>query len=260
MPTVTVLLPVYNGEAYLEKSIQSVLSQSYQDLEILILNDGSTDGSLEIADKFSLIDKRIKIINFSNHIGLAGALNHGVRQARGLFLARIDSDDEWLDHDKIKKQAEFLANNPDYGLVGVKALLTSEKGEAAGKIEFSENDGDIRKKILIKNQFLHSGIMMEKEAAVKCGLYDEKEKYVEDYGLWLRLGQFYKFKNLPFFGLKYRLNPRGVTAVKNRKQVVNSFKLVIRFRRQYPNFFMACLKWILRCAQAFLASLFRMKD
>lgn len=252
MPKVSVLLPVYNGESYLEKSIHSVLSQSFQDLEILILNDGSTDGSLAIANKFLSADKRIKIINFEKNIGLVGVLNEGIRQSAGLFLARIDSDDEWLDADKTKKQVEFLENNSEYALVGVKSLLVDKKDNIIGKIEYCENDEDIRKKILIKNQFLHSGVMIKKSAAIKCGMYDHNEKYVEDYGLWLRIGQFYKLKNLSFYGLKYRVNPKGETATKNRQQVLNSFKLAIKFRNQYPNFFKACVKWILRYAKTFL--------
>ena len=252
MPKVSVLLPVYNGESYLEKSIQSVLSQSFKDMEIFILNDGSIDSSLEIANKFLSIDKRIKIINFRKNIGLAGVLNEGVRQSSGLFLARIDSDDEWFDADKIIKQVEFLENNSEYGLVGCKSLLIDKEGGTIGKIGYHENDKEIRKNILIKNQFLHSGVMIKKEAVIKCGMYKENEKYIEDYGLWLRIGRFYKFKNLHFYGLKYRVNPQGETATKNRQQVVNSFKLIIEFRKQYPNFFKARIKWILRYAVTFI--------
>ncbi len=252
MPKVSVLLPVYNGEKYIEKSLNSVLNQSFTDLEILVLNDGSTDNSLEIINKFIAIDSRVRAINFEKNIGLIGVLNEGVKKSNGLYLARIDSDDEWGDTDKIEKQVEFLENNPEYALIGTNAILVNEKNEEVGKIEYCQKDEEIRKKILIKNQFLHSSVLFYKEAAEKCGLYKNEEKYVEDYGLWLRIGQNYKFANLPIVGLKYFLNPQGETATKNRQQVINSFKLVIKFRKIYPNFFIACIKWSLRYLKTFI--------
>ena len=251
MPKVSVLLPVHNGDKYLPKSIQSVLIQSFADLEVLILNDDSTDNSLKIINQFAVLDKRIKAIDFKKHIGLVRILNEGIKKAQGLYLARIDSDDEWSDVDKIKKQVEFMEKNPDYALVGTNALVINEKGDIIGKIVYPEKNEVIRRKILIKNQFLHSSVMFRKKVAKKCGLYDQEEKYVEDYGLWLRIGQYYKFANLPFYGLKYRLNPQGETATKNRQQVINSFKLVKKFKNKYPNFILACVKWILRYFKTF---------
>ena len=135
MPKVSVLLPVYNGEKYIEKSLNSVLNQSFNDLEILVLNDGSTDNSLEIINKFIAIDSRVRAINFEKNIGLIGVLNEGVKKSNGLYLARIDSDDEWGDTDKIEKQVEFLENNPEYALIGTNAILVNEKNEEVGKID-----------------------------------------------------------------------------------------------------------------------------
>jgi len=252
MPKVSILLPVYNGQKYLASSIQSVLNQSFKDWEILVINDGSTDESLSIIERFSSIDPRIKIINFEKNVGLVSVLNEGVKQSSGIFLARIDSDDEWIDSDKLKKQVEFLDNHPEYALVGTGATVIDEDGGVIGRINFAEDDKKIRKNILIKNQFIHSSVLVKKEAVEKCYSYQQNEKYVEDYGLWLRVGQVGKFKNLSFVGINYRINLRGETATKNRQQVSNSFKLAIGFKSKYPNFWLACVKWTARYLKALI--------
>lgn len=252
MRLVTVLLPVYNGEKYLAQSLNGVLGQSYPELEILVLNDGSTDGSRAIASNYAARDPRIKIIDFKENVGLIRVLNEGIHASSGEYLARIDSDDEWIDPDKIKKQVDYLENNPDCALVGTNAVVIDADGKIVGKFEYAESDENIRKKILIKNQFVHSAVVMRKNAVLQCGAYDKEDQYAEDYGLWLRLGCKYKFANLPFAGVKYRLNPKGETSTRNRVQVLNSFKLILKYRRCYTNFFRACIKWKLRYLKTLL--------
>jgi glycosyltransferase involved in cell wall biosynthesis len=252
MRLVTVLLPVYNGEKYLAKSLDSVLKQSYSELEILLLNDGSTDGSRAIASSYAARDPRIKIIDFKENAGLIQVLNEGIRVSSGEYLARVDSDDEWIDPNKIKKQVDYLENNPECALTGTNAVVVDTDDDIIGKFEYAESDEDIRKKILIKNQFVHSGVVMRKSAVLQCGAYNSEDKYAEDYGLWLRLGCKYKFTNLPFAGVKYRKNPKGETSRRNRAQVVNSFKLAFRYRNCYSNFFRACVKWKLRYLKTLL--------
>ncbi len=250
-PEISVIIPTYNRADFLSKAIKSVLNQKFQNLELIIVDDGSTDNTKEIVNEFQKKDKRVKYIWQKNSGGPAEPKNTGIKNSESDFLAFLDSDDEWLDKDKLKKQKDFLEKNSDYGLVGTNALVMDEKEKIVGKLIHSGKDELIRRKILIKNQFIHSSVMFRKEITERVGLYKKEKKYVEDYDLWLRIGQYYKFANLPFYGLKYRLNPYGETATKNRQQVVNSFKLTIKFKTKYPNFVLACLKWTLRYFETF---------
>ena len=125
-PLVSVILPVYNCEKYIKQSIQSILSQTYKNLELIVINDGSTDGTLNTIR--SLNDERIVLISQRN-MGLPSALNEGLKIARGEFIARQDADDVSLS-ERIEYELKFLLENPDYGLVGCPANFIYEDNES----------------------------------------------------------------------------------------------------------------------------------
>lgn len=249
MPRVSVILPIYNSELYLRASIASVLAQSFTNFEFLLINDGSTDTSLSIIQSLAPRDARIKIINNSVNKGLVSALNQGIAEAQGEYLARIDADDTWSHVDKLAEQVKYLDEHLDCGLVGTAAELVDVSGRVTGKILSETTDAQIRRKLLIKNQFIHSSVLVRKSAVMASGGYVEAEKYVEDYGLWLRIGERYRLANLSLLGLKYLVNPKGITSIRNRLQVINSFKLIYRHRSNFPNYILALIKWSLRYLQ-----------
>ena len=239
-PKISVILPVFNGERYLSEAIGSVLTQSFRDFELIIINDGSSDRSGEIAGSFR--DERIRIISQENR-GLIATLNRGIAEARGEYIARIDSDDIWADAEKLEKQIRFMENNPEYSLVGTNAGAINGEGRKIFSILNPLSDGEIRKKILLKNCFVHSSVLFRKQAALECGSYAPDEKLIEDYGLWLRMGRKWKFANLGDSRISYRLNPSGLTQSNNILQAKNSLSLIRKNRNYYPGFFAGYMKW-----------------
>ncbi len=171
-----------------------------------------------------------------------------MQEARGEYIARIDDDDEWLDKDKLKKQVEFLDENPEYVLVGTGAVVVDESGKELFRYLNPEKDSDIRKKILVRNCFSHSSMIFRKRAAVKAGLYPETKKtlHAEDYWLWLKLGIFGKFYNLQFYGIKFMLRKNAISSKNKIKQFWHDILIVWEFRNKYPNFLVGFIRSWLR--------------
>ncbi|MEW5805358.1 MAG: glycosyltransferase [Patescibacteria group bacterium] len=253
-PKVSILLPTYNGEKYLAKAIQSVLAQSFEDWELLVIDDGSTRKNekgdfliQEIVKRFSERNDRVKYLRTEKNLGIQKALNRGLAEAAGEYIARIDDDDEWFDENKLVKQVEFLDKNSDYVLVGTGTIVVDEQGRELFRFLNPETDKEIRKRILAKNCFSHSSVMFRKSAVEKVGNYPETEKtlHVEDYYLWLKLGQFGKFHNLPIYGIKFMIRPGAISSKYKLKQFWHDILLVWQFRKDYPNFFFGFFRsWV----------------
>ena len=183
MMKVTVLMAVYNGRRYLRQAVESVFKQSYSDFEFLIVDDASSDGSLEIIK--ACYDPRIRIIQNSSNRGQTASLNIGLRQARGEFIARIDADDVAFPH-WLKSQVNFLENNGDIDVLSAGLVSFGENG--LGKVHFSPScRDDIILKTIIKSPINHGGALMKKAAILKIGGYNSAYKIAADYGLWTNL-------------------------------------------------------------------------
>lgn len=231
-------MPVYNGAQYIGQAIESVLNQTFSDFEFIIIDDGSTDHSLEIIDSFVKQDPKIKIFKNEKNLGLQKSLNRGIEKSHGEFIARIDHDDIWCDKDKLKKQIEFLEKNPDYALVGTGVLCIDLEGKIINSIQHKNTDQEIRNHMLLLNQFAHPSVLIRKEALSEVGLYPEDKKhrnFAEDYELWLRIGKKFKFANLPDYSIKYRLNPNGITLGNEFKQRMTGLALSMKYAKFYPN-------------------------
>ncbi|MDD5050819.1 MAG: glycosyltransferase [Candidatus Pacebacteria bacterium] len=244
-PKVSVIIATYNRVHYLERAIESVLAQSYRDWEIIIIDDNSTDNTESAVQKY-LSDNRIHYIRHPKNIHILETRTEGVTKAQGEYIAMLDDDDFWNDTGKLKKQVAFLESHGDYNLIGTNAYAIDENEKVLFSLRYPLSDKSLRNRILIKNGFLNSSVLFRKNIAIECGLYDKNEKYVEDYGLWLRMGQKGKFANLPDFAVKYRINNSGITKTKNIEQIRNSFLVVKKNKKYYPGFSLALLKWKLR--------------
>lgn len=232
------LLPVFNGEKYLGEAIESVLDQTLGDFELVIIDDGSRDRSPEIAEVFAKKDPRVRIIRNPENLGVQKSLNRGLANARGEYVARIDSDDAWCAKEKLEEQVRFLENHPDYGLVGTSVVLIDARGSVVGYHRPALLDRDIRRFILRANQFQHPSVLFRKKAVSDAGSYSEKKRYrhVEDYELWLRIGTKWKFANLAGYFTKYRINPKGICLGKEFQQKKAEFRLARDYAKQYPGF------------------------
>jgi len=234
----SIILPVYNGGTTLSKAIDSVLNQSYKNFELLVINDGSQDNTEEVLKLYS--DSRIVHIKNESNLGLIKTLNKGVAISKGDFIARIDSDDTWIDMEKISKQITFLEENKDYVLIGTQAIFRNNS--KTYKTHYPLTYREIKKSILSKNPFLHSSVIFRKNILSRDP-YQEGDYLVEDYSLWLRLGLLGKFANLSDYSLEYFVNPNGETQKNNLKQTLNSLKLIKKYKEKYPGFYVGYLIW-----------------
>jgi glycosyltransferase involved in cell wall biosynthesis len=205
---VTVLMPARNAEKYIAEAIRSVLEQTFTDFELLIINDGSTDGTANIIKQFN--DNRLRLIKQSGQ-GIAIALNKGLQEAKGSYIARFDADDICFP-ERLQKQVRFLEENNDYVLTGCDAEYIAENGEHL--FDFcctSHSHEEIMKLLYVNCPFIHSGVMYRKEAVIKAGGYSPDAHNIEDYLLWIQLTKYGRYANLPEQLIKVRFNPDSAT-------------------------------------------------
>lgn len=208
-PKISVILPVYNAQAFLRESIDSILEQSFTNFELIIINDGSTDNSLNIIQSYS--DKRIKIIDQKN-AGLPISLNRAISVAKGEYIARQDADDISLPN-RLIEQAAYLDTHPSCALLGTWADILVNNSSTDRSLQHPHLNGDIKLKLLFFNCFVHSSVMIRKSALEKSGLYpEERDKFPpEDYDLWLRISKYFEVANLPKALLQYRELPNSIS-------------------------------------------------
>tara|TARA_B100001971_G_C18221808_1_gene557701 strand:- start:148 stop:921 length:774 start_codon:yes stop_codon:yes gene_type:complete len=183
MPLVSVVTSVYNGEAYLEECVDSILNQTFQDFEYIILNNGSTDRTPEILKRYT--DPRLRIIHQKN-LGISQSLNKGINLSNSDLIARLDADDYSFPQ-RLEKQVTFMEQYPEIVLCGSRFKELIGKKYFVQKVQFIEKDEDIRKILSCYNPFCHSTIMIRKKTFTKSGGYNQKFKYSQDYELWVRI-------------------------------------------------------------------------
>ncbi len=206
-PLVSIILPVYNGAAYLAEAIESIITQTYQNLEIIILNDGSTDASQAIISSFN--DHRIIAIQQDN-IGLAETLNKGIKLAKGEYMARQDADDISLP-DRIQKQINYLQSHPEILVLGTRAKIFKDQGQYIGEHKHALNAAELHFDILFENPFVHSSIMFKKIHIEKLGYYNTDRSYFEDWELWSRFVEIGNIGNLKSNLVEYRHHEQGLS-------------------------------------------------
>ena len=209
MPQVTVLLPVHNGEEYLEQAIASVLAQSFRDFEVLIINDGSTDRTQSIIDAFN--DGRIRCIRHKTNRRLIAVLNEGLDLATAPYVARMDADD--ICHPRrLELQHRFLEDHPDVGVVG-SAVRSISDGTGRGPIyRFPEQHEVIEWALAFLCPLVHPSVMMRRDLVLSVGGYAPSALHVEDYDLWERMSRYTRFANLPDVLLGLRKHGSSITS------------------------------------------------
>jgi glycosyltransferase involved in cell wall biosynthesis len=207
-PMITVLMPAYNAGKYIADAIRSVLTQSFTDFELLIVDDGSSDDTVTVINSFT--DERIVLMHQS-HGGVSRALNTGLQQARGKYVARFDADDICYEH-RLHRQFNFLETHPEYVVVGSDADYILENGEHLFHFNcIAHSHEEISDKLYFYCPFIHSGVMYRKEPVQKAGGYSLHAHNFEDYFLWIQLAGHGKFCNLPEALIRVRFNPASVT-------------------------------------------------
>lgn len=233
-PMVTVLMSVYNGERFLKEAINSILNQTFTDFEFLIINDGSTDRSVEIIESYE--DPRIRLINNEKNLKLIASLNKGISLARGKYIARMDCDDVSMP-DRLEKEVNFLENSLDYGLVGTYYTVIDGEGKDQYNVSYPSSN-ELIKLFLSLNCPLAHGSIMGRTELFKQNLYGSEESYaVEDYELWTRMSKVTKIHNIPEYLFKYRIYGESFSDTKTQlmynQTLEISKKLYINNKKEY---------------------------
>ena len=231
-PLISTILPTYKRRDRLRVAIESVLNQNYDNLEIIIMDDSPDESIATVISEIK--DSRIKFIKNRERLGFVKSLNASIALAKGKYIARIDADDLWLDSRKLKKQVNFMEDNPDYVLCGGGIVIIDETGKEVVRYLHPEKDKDIRSSILLVDNFTHSSVLIRKSALDKVGRYDENLEFAEDWDLWLKLGKVGKLYNFPEYSVKYL---KSLETRSNRKKEINIGNILRKkYRKDYPNY------------------------
>ena len=220
LPTVSIILSVYNGERYLRQAMDSILNQTFTDFEFIIVDDGSTDETAAILK--SSPDPRIVRLVHSTNQGLIASLNDGLSIASGQFIARIDADDISLPN-RLEEQVRIFKTDPQLVIVGSYSHRIDETGKQIKIVPKPLSDTAIRWTLLFECPFVNSAVMIRKDALHRNGLrYDKDRLYAEDYDLWSKLLLYGKGRNSDQPLVKRRLHPSQVSAVFVAEQVATA--------------------------------------
>lgn len=212
-PKITVLMPVYNCELYIRESIDSILNQTFDDFELLIIDDASTDKTVDIIKAYN--DFRIQLIEKPQNSGYTNSLNYGLSIAKGEYIARMDGDDISL-RERFAKQVSFLDANPDVVLCGtIISIIGTNK-----IVSLPESHEDIKLLLLKSNCIAHPSVMFRNQKAKDFSiLYDIYKEPAEDYDLWVRLLAIGKLYNLQEVLVNYRVHNFQVSKKRELQQV-----------------------------------------
>ena len=199
-PRVTVFMPVYNRAHTLREAVDSVLAQTYDDFELLLIDDGSSDGSVEIAASYA--DPRVRLIVHDRNQGIPRTRNHGLAEARGELLAILDSDDA-AHRTRLDHQVAYLDAHPEVAAVGSWLKLVNKQGRVKGVLLRPTHPDDVRAHILFVSCFKNPAMTARTEVVRRFG-YREQFTYCQDIDLWARVSEAYALANIPRFLTRYR--------------------------------------------------------
>jgi glycosyltransferase involved in cell wall biosynthesis len=224
-PRVSVLMPVFNAERFLGEAIDSLTRQTFIDLEIIVVDDGSTDTSGAIAERCASADGRIKVLHQDN-AGICVALNRAAGLARGDLIARLDADDT-AQPDRLQMQVEFMDANPAVVCCGSAIRYIDEYGKELRRRSFPLSNHEIQQQILSRGCYAHSAVIYRRAAFERVGSYRPSFDSVEDLDLFLRLSEAGEMANLPDHLCAYRLHHSQMTSKPSARHRLQAFLAAI---------------------------------
>ncbi len=217
-PAVSVIMSVYNDAQYLREAVESILEQSFTDFEFIIIDDCSTDNSLEILREYEQQDKRIRVVHNDKNCGLTLSLNKGLGLVRGKFIARMDGDDISV-KDRFQTQLDYMKEHADCVALSGQVTYIDRDGWEIGSSSNPCNHKEIEKMLWegFGSVVVHSAVMFSRDAVDKCGGYRDEAGSSEDLDLYLRLGEIGKLANLPDVLMKVRRHYKSISAISKKK-------------------------------------------
>lgn len=228
LPQVSVVLPVYNGEHYLAEAIESILAQTFTDFEFIIVDDGSTDGTAGILERYAGRDGRIHVLRNSVNCGFAPTLNRGIECARGEFIARQDADDVSVPG-RLAPQVDFLRRHPDHVLVGSQIRVMQEADGATRQTSFPLEHEAILEALISGSCLGHGSVMFRRSARLP---FTVESRPAEDYDMWIRMIWLGKFANLPDCLYYYRLWHNSISVKRRDAQRAMAGQIGATHRRR----------------------------
>lgn len=207
-PLISVIIPVYNGQKTIRETILSVLNQTYKNLELIVINDGSLDLTLNVV--YSIQDSRLKVFSYAKS-GVSISRNRGIEKASGQFISFLDADDIWTP-EKLEKQLKALQANPQASVAYSWVDYIDENGEFFRHGNHISINGNAYEKMLIQNVLENgSNPLIRRQALINVGNFDPSLKFAEDWDMWLRLASCYDFVTVPHAHVLYRMSFSSVS-------------------------------------------------
>ena len=224
-PEISVLMSVYNGEPFLRKSIESILSQTFTNFEFILIDDCSSDNSSSIIEYYAQKDDRIKYIQNPKRFQLTRSLNVGLEIANGKYIARQDADDISLPN-RLQSQLKFMKTNIKVGVLGTSAEYIDEKDETILISRRPTNKTFLKWKLLFGNPLIHSSIMFNSELVRSLGGYNPKFIRSQDYELWSKCSDLTDISQLPDILIKHRRHSKSIHGINASEQFETSLKIM----------------------------------
>jgi len=217
---VSVIIPNYNNEKYLEECIQSVLNQTYKNIEVLIIDDASTDNSIEVIQKYIKLSPSIRLIRNSENLGVSKNRHKAIMKAKGKYITTLDSDDYYIDTEKIEKELDIILVNGEESIAFSNIVIVDNHG--VKKFPNAKNnikEGDIFEPVLTRSCMIPRDFLCTKKQYLAVGGFDKDIPIYEDWDLKIRLSKENKFCYSGVDGVAYRRHGTGLSSVKSSEHV-----------------------------------------
>ena len=237
-PLVSVIMPIYNSQRTIVRSLDSIINQTYQNLEIIIIDDGSNDNSVEIIEKYKINDERIRLFQNDKNMGLAWSLNKAIVNSNGYYIARMDADDK-SHYERIEKQVYFLENNSEVDVLGTGSRYVDEHYKFVKNIKMPKYHKDCVRMLPKTTPFIHPTVVIRRDFFDRVGFYNQNLRKAQDYELWVRAANFSHYANLEDLLLDY-------TIPKNKSYTTMFQEIKVRTTVAYKyNFLLSSLRYTL---------------
>jgi glycosyltransferase involved in cell wall biosynthesis len=229
-PRASVLIGAYNNAPTLDRAARSMLGQTISDLELLIIDDGSTDRTAEVAQRIAAEDQRVQLITMPANVGIADTLNAGIRAARAPIVVILDADD-WSEPERVERQLDALAGAPSIAVVGCRMREVDERGrDLAPRTRFAS--GDVNDMLMRFNPIPNTASAFRKEAAIAIGGYDPRYRWASEYDLWLRVAERHRVFALGDTLATRQMGSTNVAANREREQIAETIVMRVRAMRR----------------------------